>query len=223
MGLQVQQNFLDAKKELDATVVTMDNQCNEWYANMIVDGQKRSRCSEVKDAAIRQIVEATSTIVHKCKQHLGKWTDHRAKKLALHTTKIANQKVLEEARNEEVQALQDPRQQLAALRLYIQLNSDKSKSKNGIRSGSSNQSSHRSLGTKGGKSSRSSKSKTSQRTSATRSSGTSSFKSAKTKGTSSTGSRKSVKNYTMENKAQRKASKAERTHAKRRGPANGTR
>ena len=98
MGRQVQQNFLDAKKELDATVQTMDNQCNEWYANMIVDG--RSQCSEVKDAAIRQIVEATSTIVHKCKQDFVKWTEHRAKKVALHTTKIANQKVFEEALNE---------------------------------------------------------------------------------------------------------------------------
>ena len=203
MGCQVQQKFLDAKKELDATVQTMDDQCNEWYANMIVDG--RSPCSEVKDAAIRQIVEARS---HKCQQDFVKWTEHRAKKSALHTTKIANQKVLEEALNEEVQALQDPRQQLAALRLYIQRNSDKSKSKNGIRSGSSNRRSHRSLDTTGRNSSRSSKSKTSKRTSATRSSGTSSFKSAKTKGTSSTGSRKSVKIYTMENKAQRKASKA---------------
>ena len=67
---QVQQKFLDAKKVLDATVQTMDNQCNEWYANIIVDG--RSRCSEVKGAAIRQIVEATSTIVHKCKQDFVK-------------------------------------------------------------------------------------------------------------------------------------------------------
>ena len=105
LGRLVQQKFLDAKKMLDATVLTMDNQSNELYANMIVDGQKRSRCSEVKDAAIRRIVEATSTIVCKCKQDLGKWTEQRAKKLSLHTTKIANQKVLEEALNEEVQAL----------------------------------------------------------------------------------------------------------------------
>ena len=72
LGPQVLQKILDAKKELDATVLTMDNQSVECYANMIADGQKRSPCSEVKGAAIRQIVEATSTIVCKCKQDLGK-------------------------------------------------------------------------------------------------------------------------------------------------------
>ena len=36
LACQVQIKFLDAQEELDNSVQPMDNQCNEWYATMIV-------------------------------------------------------------------------------------------------------------------------------------------------------------------------------------------
>ena len=78
-------------------------------------------CCQVKDKTLRQ--EASLAIQARCKQAHEKWVAHCQKILAFSDwIKIANQKVLKEAPDEELQKGWTAADQLAGVHLFVELN-----------------------------------------------------------------------------------------------------